>query len=133
MSEKFFVTFLEICFEKLCQPHLSSDLLEIQFQGSQRHGIMVFVFDFANFTWGGGSRVPKSEIFSVIFGHVYCLLDAYEICFYVIQQHGLNPFQTILQYFTLQGGGQKSEKFFVTFFEICFCQAVQTTSLICFI
>ena len=78
-----FVTFLKFVFGKLCKPRLSSDFLKIWFQGSQERGLMVFVIDFANFTWNGRGQGVKIKIkFSYFWSCV--LLDADEISFYVI-------------------------------------------------
>ena len=78
-----FVTFLKFVFGKLCKPRLSSDFLKIWFQDSQERGLMVFVIDFANFTWNGRGQGVKIKIkFSYFWSCV--LLDADEISFYVI-------------------------------------------------
>ena len=79
-SEKIFVTFLKFVFGK---PRLSSDFLKIWFRDSQERGLMVFIIDFANFTWNERGQGVKIKIkFSYFWSCV--LLDADEISFYVI-------------------------------------------------
>ena len=50
-NRKFFVIFNELEFGKLCRQHISSDVMEIRFQGSQQYGLGPFLNNFANFTF----------------------------------------------------------------------------------
>ena len=62
-NRKIFVIFNELEVGKLCRQHLSSDYMEIRFQGSQQHGLGPFQNNFANFTFSGGEGVKNLKNF----------------------------------------------------------------------